>query len=297
MREPPRGDLARLPEADDLEDVLRPGAPPGLVRGAVEEAGELDAGADEERPDALRRVELVPGQREEVDAEDPDVDGHLPDRLRGVGVDEDALLVREAGDLREVLDRPDLVVGVHDRDEDRLGRQRLRDVARVDAPRPVHRDAGDPEALLLEDGARLEDGRVLDGRGDDVAPLRPEEARDAVEDGVVPLRPPAREDDLLGPRAEERGDLAPRGFDGGARLRAAGVAARGVPEVRREVREHRLGDFRVRGRRGVVVEVDRALGHGPIIEAGGRGAAPDERNRALLSAAATILPPEAVRPC
>ena len=48
------------------------------------------------------------------------VDGNLADGLHGVGVEEDALLVAELADLGDGLDDADLVVGVHDADEDGL---------------------------------------------------------------------------------------------------------------------------------------------------------------------------------
>ena len=67
--EVPRREFARLPEPDDPEQVLRARAPPALVARAEHELRELHAPPDVERADALRAVDLVAGDREQVDAE------------------------------------------------------------------------------------------------------------------------------------------------------------------------------------------------------------------------------------
>ena len=68
----------------------------------VDLLGDLDAGvaaANVECADSLGPVELVAGEREDVDVVGLDVDGDLADGLNGVGVEEDALLVAELADL------------------------------------------------------------------------------------------------------------------------------------------------------------------------------------------------------
>jgi hypothetical protein len=72
------GELAGAAEADDRGDVLGAGAQAPLVPGAAREGGEGGAASDVEGADALGRVELVAGEREEVDAELADVTGTLP---------------------------------------------------------------------------------------------------------------------------------------------------------------------------------------------------------------------------
>src|SRR5436309_1226097 len=72
-----------------------------------------------ERADALGAVDEMRGARQQVDAHRLDVDGDLADGLRGVGVEDDPLLIGDLSDGGNVLDGPDLVVGEHHRDEDR----------------------------------------------------------------------------------------------------------------------------------------------------------------------------------
>jgi hypothetical protein len=116
-------DLAGRAQADDAGDVERAGAHAALVAAAVNLLGKLHArvaAANIQRAHALRPVDLVAGEREQVDVVGLHVDGNLADGLHGVGVEDDALLVAELADLGDGLDDADLVVRVHDADEDRL---------------------------------------------------------------------------------------------------------------------------------------------------------------------------------
>src|SRR5262249_26459535 len=88
-------------EPNDGGDILRAGAHPALVARAEHERNERRAALHVERADALGSVELVAGDREEVELELARVDGHLAERLRRVGVNDGADGVRE---LRQVGD-------------------------------------------------------------------------------------------------------------------------------------------------------------------------------------------------
>ena len=105
------------------------------------------AALDPQRARALRAVELVGRQREEINAERADVDGNLPDRLHGVGVEQGAVLVRERREVRDRLNRADFVVGVHDRDDGGICR------------------SGAPEPLRTDDAGRVDRQEVVSIRG------------------------------------------------------------------------------------------------------------------------------------
>jgi hypothetical protein len=77
------------------------------VTAAVDERIEPGRRPDVERTDALRRIELVARERQQVEAADVHLD--LADRLRGIGVQGHAVLARDVGDLRDRLQRADLV--------------------------------------------------------------------------------------------------------------------------------------------------------------------------------------------
>ena len=95
-------DRARLAEADDARNVQRAGAHAALVAAAVHLRGELHArilAPDVERADALGSVDLVAGERQQVDVVCDHVDRNFADRLRGVGVEQDAALLADLADF------------------------------------------------------------------------------------------------------------------------------------------------------------------------------------------------------
>src|SRR6267143_382312 len=73
---------------------------------------------------------------------------------------------------------------------------------------------------------------------------------------VIGLGPAAGEHDFLRSSADERRDLFSRGFDGGASPLAGGVNGGSIAKFPREIGKHCVEDFRLDGRRGVVIEVD-----------------------------------------
>ena len=77
---------------------------------------------------------------QEVDAQLVHAEVELAERLDRVGMDEHALLVGDADDLGDGLDGPDLVVGVHDRDEGGPGGHGVAEKIEVDESGPVDRD-------------------------------------------------------------------------------------------------------------------------------------------------------------
>src|SRR5262249_35399792 len=133
--------------------------------------------ADVQDPDPFRTVNLMRGERQQVDAEFLHVYGNLADGLHGVGVQVEILLPGVAalfdqrGDLFERLNRADLVVGVHDGDQRGFVGQRLADVFYAHDAFAVNGQVGHAPAVFFDAPARGQDRRVLDLRGDDVTAL------------------------------------------------------------------------------------------------------------------------------
>lgn len=94
--------------------------------------------ADVEQAHAFRRVELVPGHREQMHAQRIHQGRDLAHRLRRVGVEQGAVFVRNVGQGRDGLNRADLVVGLHNRHEHGVRRHRASQVVRVHLPEPVN---------------------------------------------------------------------------------------------------------------------------------------------------------------
>src|SRR5438132_6233894 len=108
----------------------------------------------------------------------------------------------------------------------------------MDLPVLVYRKVRDLEAVAFEALASVDHGLVLGGLRDDVVALLLVHGGDALDRQVVALGGAAGEDDLLGRRSDQGGDLVAGFLDGGFGLPAEGVAAAGrVPELLREVRQ------------------------------------------------------------
>ncbi len=101
--DPDAREPAGLPERHDAGDVLGAGAASVFLPGAHDERRKLEAAPHVERANSLGRVELVAGDREQIEPERHDIDRSLADRLRGVGMHERALRMGRARDLGERL--------------------------------------------------------------------------------------------------------------------------------------------------------------------------------------------------
>jgi hypothetical protein len=124
---------------------------------------------------------------EEIDFEIGDAHRHLADCLHRVGVEEDPFLFRDRADLRDRLQHADLVVGGHDRDEDRLVGDRVAQLVEADAAVLLDRQIRHARALLLELLAGVDDRLVLGHARDDVIALLAIHLGDALDREVVRL--------------------------------------------------------------------------------------------------------------
>ena len=229
----------RAAEADDAGDVERARAHAALLTAAVElrrQAHARVAGAHVQRADALRAVDLVRREREQIDAHRLDVDRDLAGALRRVGVEEDALLLGDLADLvRSAGSSPISLLACMIVIRIGLVGDRVPQLVEVDQAELVDGEIGDRrQALPLERLAGVEDGLVLGRRGDDVVALLLVELDDALDRQVVGLGGAAGEDDLLGLGADHLGDLLARLVDQRLGFPAEGVvAAAGVAELSR----------------------------------------------------------------
>src|SRR5207253_8441535 len=164
--------------------------------------------------DAFGGVQLVPGDRQQIDAEVVHFDGNLAERLGGVGVQQDAAGTAECGDLVDRLEGADLVLGVHDADQRGPAVNRRTDVVRVNAAVAVDRHDRHAAAEAAQEPARLQRRRVLDGGGDDVRVVAQAGEDDALDGVVARLAAAAGEDDLVRGGVEQLGDLGAGALDG-----------------------------------------------------------------------------------
>ena len=169
---------------------------------------------------------------------------------------QDAPRAGDADDLADRLDRPHLVVGMHDAHQDGSFRDGVFESLHVDDPLRIDGHIGDIESFGGQVLADLRHGGMFEGRGNDVispAAMRPCSTLDGM---VVRFRPAAREEDLGGSASEQSRHLSAGLLDALAGLNTVFVAARGVAEMLPDVGEHGRGNLGADGRSGVVIQVD-----------------------------------------
>src|ERR1017187_10387068 len=128
-----------------------------------------------ESPDAFRSVQLVRGQREQVEVLAIDVERNLPRGLNCIGVKQHAVQLRQVSEFLERLKRSHHVVRRHDGDQDDVRPQRTQQALRTDKPFSIDRKTSDLcswlGSRLCEEAAGLEDRRMLDRASDYMARL------------------------------------------------------------------------------------------------------------------------------
>ena len=156
-------------------------------------------------------------------------------RLDGVGVDQHlgCPLPDATDDLGERLDRADLVVDEHDRDDRGTGVDRGGDGVEVDDARGRDRQPGHPEALGGEAVARRQHALVLErGRDHAVAPpVGPGPAGRALHREVVGLGAAGGEHDLVGSAPSSAATSSRASSRAVFAARAAEWAPLGLPKV------------------------------------------------------------------
>src|SRR5208282_6045252 len=113
-------ELACFAEANDAGHVEGAGTHAALVAAAVNDGGELHTGvaaANIQRANALGAVNLVAANGQQVDVVFLYVDRNLANGLHAVRGEENAVFLGDFADLGDGIDDANLVVGVHDGDQ------------------------------------------------------------------------------------------------------------------------------------------------------------------------------------
>src|SRR5215510_658337 len=146
---------------------------------------------------ALRRIELMAGQRQQIHTKLINAHRDHACRLRRIGVAENAVFTRNTSNLGDRLQRPDLIVGVHYRNKYGARRQCTPDVLRIDPAELINREVGYRRSQAFKKTAWVENRRVFDLSGDDVAaaPALGEEC--TLQRMIIGFTSAAGENDLL----------------------------------------------------------------------------------------------------
>src|SRR5271157_3431577 len=116
----PLGDLAGLSQSHDVRNVLRPGPTVALLSSSMDERGYFCSPADKLSADSLGSVQFVAGKGENVYGQLLQVDGDFSHGLHAVGVKEDPFLPGHLPDFLHGENRPRLIIGKHNTDQNRL---------------------------------------------------------------------------------------------------------------------------------------------------------------------------------
>ena len=102
------------------------------------------------------------GEREQVDIKRGHIDRNLTRGLRGVRMRQNAVFVCDAGNLRDRLDRADLVIRMHNAHQDRIPGDGALEIIWIEKAVAVDGQVGDLRAETFQEPAGLDGGRMLD---------------------------------------------------------------------------------------------------------------------------------------
>src|SRR5580698_285720 len=136
--------------AYDARNIFGARAAIAFVMATVELRFERRAGANVERASALRPVNFVGGNGEQVHAEAVYVERHLSGGLHGVAMQQNFRGGGDAANFFDRLDGAELVVGVHHADENRFGLERAANFFRIDDAFAADGNIGDIDAEFFE---------------------------------------------------------------------------------------------------------------------------------------------------
>lgn len=137
-------------ECDGQGDVFGAGAEAAFLATAVDQRFQPHPRPHVQGPDTLGGIQFMSDDREQIHAQLVGIHRQFAERLGRVGVNEHATASGNRGHLADRLKRADLVVGVHQRDQNRGRCEGCGDGVRVHAAECVHADNGQRRAEVNE---------------------------------------------------------------------------------------------------------------------------------------------------
>ena len=272
-----RGQITGHSKTDDLVHRQRAGAQTAFMAAAIHQR--LQQGparlAHVERADTLGAVELVCCKREHVDLHRLDIQRQLAGALRSIDMQGGAVCPAQGADGRNIGDGPGFVIGVHKRDQHGAGTKGGGQLLRLDAPAVPGRQVSDGEPLALELMAGIEHRLMFGARADHlgIAAARrftlrfaqsARAARETQNGQIIGFGSTRGEDDITGPRPDQRSDAPARLFNQRPRLPPVGVGRGWIAKrtLSREALRHTRRNARIDRRRGRVIQINRrSLAH------------------------------------
>ena len=200
--------------------------------------------------------------RKQVEIHRVHVYRHLAGALRRIRVKQHAALARDLADGGEILDHADLVVHVHDRNQNGIGADGGLELVQIEQAVRLRIEIGDFKTLALQLPAGIEHRLVLGLAGDNVLALLAVETGHALEREVIGFGRTRSPDDLLRIGADQCRHVGARLLDGFLGMPAEGMGARGRVAkftIGLEILAHPVRHARVHRRGGGVIEIYRFL--------------------------------------
>ena len=256
------GHLAGLSQSHDRHDVFGAGSPAHLLTCSMAEFLEQQPFSHVKRPDSFGSIEFMPGHREHIYVHRLNIDGDFAEALGRIGVNAYLFLPRDPGDFIDRLNRSDLVVGMHDGNQDGVRPDGGGHIVQADHAGVIDIHIGGLETLLFQVSAHVQDCRVLHGAGDNVTAFSLKRSGHAFDGVVVGFGAAGGEEYLFRPAVEQTGHLPPGPLHRFFGANAVPVGTGRVAEIGLQERAHGRDHFRVVGRGAIIVQVD-GLNHGP----------------------------------
>src|SRR5437588_1033805 len=157
------------------------------MAGAMNQRLQPNAIPNVKGPDSFGRIQLMACKRHQVHSKLVNACGNLADRLCGVSVEQNAMLSGNQGDVGDRLNGANLVVSVHDRNEDSARRNCTSHMVRVDASEAVNRKVRHFCTQPFKEPAWVQHRRMLDLRRNDVPSLASFEEKHSLQRVIVRL--------------------------------------------------------------------------------------------------------------
>ncbi len=162
------GEFEGFGQADDAGHVVGAGDEAVFLMAAEGDRLEFDICLLEEEAGAFGAVGFAGVEGEELEAEFLNVEVFGIGALASVAVEGDVMFVGDFCERRDVLESADFVLAVDDRDEEGFGCDGLFEGFGGDESLLVWLEGGDFEAFFFQLFGSFVDGRMFDGRDDEV---------------------------------------------------------------------------------------------------------------------------------
>src|SRR5581483_2953615 len=193
--------------------------------------------------------------------ESHDIDWQRASGLNRVNMEGDLTSPTDPPNLFNRLDGANLVIGVHDRGERGLIGDSLFQFTRVNASILVNRQVGHSKAETLQVLAGVEDGMMLDRRGDDVLALLLGSEGHALDRQIIALGTAADKGNFRWPRMNRFRYLFARTINGLHGIATKRIDAAGIAIFGGQIGHHSIQHAPVKRGGCGMIEIDSALWH------------------------------------